>query len=120
MQPDIPNLSDAILIALSDAGWIGRLVPKGSEAPITKVQKRRQVRIPKPIPIGLRVPRGVTWNKQNGRFVARLWFGGDKNFVNVGTCAPVQAELDALGEKWTALDVLRKAGATLEELREVV
>lgn len=110
------NLSDAILIALANAGWTGRLVPKGTET-MTFRKKRQQVHTIKVMPAGLVVPRGLTWHKQAGRFYARLWVGGKKDMVHVGTCAPVQGELDALGERWAALDVLRKAGATLEELK---
>jgi hypothetical protein len=59
----------------------------------------------------------VGWNVGNGRFVSRLWVGS-KGLLLVGTCAPVQSELDALGERYARLRALRDAGMTIEALRE--
>lgn len=84
---DEPNLSDAILLALHDAGWIGKLVLRDAPARPPKPKKRlgrppRADRPPRersyrgrtwyPIPAGLTLPPGVAWNYQSGRTVVRV------------------------------------------------
>lgn len=81
---DDPNLSDAILLALRSAGWIGKLVMRDAPPRPPKQKKRpgrpkgppheRSYRGRKwyPIPDGLTLPPGVAWNYQSGRTVVRV------------------------------------------------
>lgn len=119
MTPDTPNLADAILIALSEAGWIGKLVPKGTEQPPPARPKRRPAgerAVRYPLPAGLVLPPGVAWSSDSNRCVVRVSMA--RRMKHVCMLPAERAEL--AGELVELARELRDAGADLDEIKRRV
>lgn len=119
-HPDDLNLSDAILTALRDAGWIGQLVRKDSAR--VRLERRGRTKAVKrpsvPMPTGLVLPPGVIWSAWAGRFLSRLHIDRLHAPLHLGKCGPCQADIDALGALWQRARALRDAGMSKSAIRE--
>lgn len=128
---DDPNLSDAILLALRAAGWIGRLVI--CDAPMRPPKpKKRLGRPPRPdrpphersyrgrtwypIPAGLTLPPGVAWNYQSGRTVVRVSI--DRRMKHVCMLPGTQEGAERARELVALAKELRDAGYDIDTIKE--
>lgn len=118
-QPDDINLSDACLIALRDAGWIGKLVMKGAPKPQPKAPRlanrfRDARRKTYPMPDGLHLPPGVQWSIDSGRCVVRVSIEHRMRHV----CMLPAERADLAGEIVLLARRLRDDGADLDTIRQ--
>lgn len=120
-RPDDINLSDACLMALRDAGWIGKLVVKGAPKPQPKAPRlanrfRDARRKMYPKPDGLHLPPGVEWDVDHGKLSVRVSI--KHRMRRVCVCAPTQASADLAGELVLLARRLRDDGADLDTIRQ--